>query len=652
MSQLLSFLAHAARQAPESSSFSYGPRLSPSEIRLLTILPARRRGRTVEITVSVHALESNGTAPVFDAISYCWGDASDTQLIRCNGASLGVTKTLYWALRRIRRKSEAVVVWADALCINQADVVERNAQVAIMGRIYAAARKVYICLGEAKEYGTFFGNRKTREEMEALVRVLDFFERRDVSSWPLSLKQAEFAGVWLHVFRIHQERWFRRSWTLQEAGLAVDPRVLYGRWEFGYRVFLGATRWLAGEGGTFRLKCGSMVHLRWADWREVAVSRDRDGFDGLGFFDILNDARSLNCKDPRDHVYALLGHPVVQLEELDASIRVPDYAKDASVLFRQLSEFLARKNEVRLLCCLGSTHESLAEVDVPSWVIRQAWWDTAKHNNQFALPGLRNLDRPCWEASKGLKGPQLILDGDLLQIQGAVIDDVLEVYDIHHDDDTIQFQRPLGDATAPFGPGDLISRIEQLPLVYGNDYPTQDSHAHPLVYEGLSTPAHYLTATLGGGFISSRSLSEYLQSNVLVNLTNKVEQPEQQARNADPQEEAARRHGMAHEQDETIGEQYLRDVRKACQDRRFAITRHGHYIIGPAVMEPRDVCCVLSGFPVPVILRASNGHRRDEDEAWQLYRFLGEAWSCGLVNGEAALMVEAGLISERSFFLC
>ncbi|KAK2057545.1 hypothetical protein LY76DRAFT_657086, partial [Colletotrichum caudatum] len=41
-----------------------------------------------------------------------------------------------------------ILLWADALCINQKDVPGRNQQVRMMGDIYAAARSAVIWLGE------------------------------------------------------------------------------------------------------------------------------------------------------------------------------------------------------------------------------------------------------------------------------------------------------------------------------------------------------------------------------------------------------------------------------------------------------------------------------------------------------------------------
>jgi hypothetical protein len=52
------------------------------------------------------------------------------------------------ALRRFRLLDQKRALWADATCINQADIKERDFQVTFMSRIYSSARQVHTWLGE------------------------------------------------------------------------------------------------------------------------------------------------------------------------------------------------------------------------------------------------------------------------------------------------------------------------------------------------------------------------------------------------------------------------------------------------------------------------------------------------------------------------
>jgi hypothetical protein len=62
-----------------------------------------------------------------------------------------VAANLFCALRDIQHATKELPLWADAICINQNDVEERNQQVSIMGSINAAAAYTIIYLGKSDE---------------------------------------------------------------------------------------------------------------------------------------------------------------------------------------------------------------------------------------------------------------------------------------------------------------------------------------------------------------------------------------------------------------------------------------------------------------------------------------------------------------------
>jgi hypothetical protein len=69
-----------------------------------------------------------------------------------DGVEVAVGGELFTALKRLRSASEPLVLWVDALCINQTDSVERVEHVKEMGGIYARAKSVRIWLGEEVGY--------------------------------------------------------------------------------------------------------------------------------------------------------------------------------------------------------------------------------------------------------------------------------------------------------------------------------------------------------------------------------------------------------------------------------------------------------------------------------------------------------------------
>lgn len=53
--------------------------------------------------------------PVYEAISYAWGDPNDKAPVDVDGRTVEVTKNLYSCLLHLRRSNRSRLLWADAL---------------------------------------------------------------------------------------------------------------------------------------------------------------------------------------------------------------------------------------------------------------------------------------------------------------------------------------------------------------------------------------------------------------------------------------------------------------------------------------------------------------------------------------------------------
>jgi hypothetical protein len=84
------------------------------------------------------------------ALSYTWGDCSETVPLECEGMNLPVRKNLHKALSLFRypnfRPKLTMPIWIDAICINQDDEVEKLRQIQLMARIFQGARTVWVCV--------------------------------------------------------------------------------------------------------------------------------------------------------------------------------------------------------------------------------------------------------------------------------------------------------------------------------------------------------------------------------------------------------------------------------------------------------------------------------------------------------------------------
>ena len=118
-----------------------------NEIRLLRLLPASASpsDAPVQCMLEHHPLAS---PPPYTALSYQWGDKDNTVPILVGGDTFLATRNLENALRNLRTR-DVEQVWADAICINQNDVVERGEQINRMGAIYQCAENVIAWLGDS-----------------------------------------------------------------------------------------------------------------------------------------------------------------------------------------------------------------------------------------------------------------------------------------------------------------------------------------------------------------------------------------------------------------------------------------------------------------------------------------------------------------------
>lgn len=122
-------------------------------IRVLHVEPIPRdaiEGTPVRCTLRIISLDRE---PDFTALSYVWGDPKEEKSsIVCDNTLFNVTKNCYSALWHLSKKLHGLIIWVDAICIDQEDRnKEKKWQLPLMGEIYTKARQVYVWLGEGDE---------------------------------------------------------------------------------------------------------------------------------------------------------------------------------------------------------------------------------------------------------------------------------------------------------------------------------------------------------------------------------------------------------------------------------------------------------------------------------------------------------------------
>lgn len=200
------------------ASYQYRP-LSPngSNIRLLRLLPDQDPTNKINCEI-FHADITNADRPAYEALSYTWGDASQTVAIGLNDFVFPATINLDAALRALRMNDRTRTLWVDAVCINQGDVEEQGAQVRMMWDIYRAADCVLVWLGPEEGDSAVAMASMARQETQIRLAAREMKRER-----PEGYIGPGWCGCHAGDFDTHPPRigvqnllgraWFKRVWV-------------------------------------------------------------------------------------------------------------------------------------------------------------------------------------------------------------------------------------------------------------------------------------------------------------------------------------------------------------------------------------------------------------------------------------------------------
>lgn len=93
------------------------------QIRLLELQPGQTHSGHIRCRMKTVSLSD---PPLYEAVSYVWGNPSDIVLIEVNGTPFGVTKKLLGRARTYPASSLSQLTLGDTICINQQKGSERN----------------------------------------------------------------------------------------------------------------------------------------------------------------------------------------------------------------------------------------------------------------------------------------------------------------------------------------------------------------------------------------------------------------------------------------------------------------------------------------------------------------------------------------------
>lgn len=156
----------------------------------------------------------------YSALSYVWGSPDDTRTILLNGKEVTIRANLEAALRSLRCEPEfrnGLRLWADAICIDQANINERNQEVQHMGRIYGRADTVTVWLGSE--------GKSTRSGIQALKQRGNTLHDMD-SLTPTETEQLS-AALSPALIDISNRPYWERLWIIQEIAIGAPCMALF-----------------------------------------------------------------------------------------------------------------------------------------------------------------------------------------------------------------------------------------------------------------------------------------------------------------------------------------------------------------------------------------------------------------------------------------
>ena len=209
------------------------------EIRLVVIHPSEENNAPIECTLLGASLEDD-TDLEYLTLSYAWGDPSVTSPVIVNDVEHQVTTNLKAALQRLRDNGYAMLpIWIDTLCINQADVDEKNVQIKYMPKIFRRSKQTLAWLGDDDEkcngravfqalrllgqtWQAHYVERVTEFDEAFLAKLLDAVQDRpELDEWRIVTS----------INDMFRWAWWKRRWVVQEVAhkqaFAPDVRRRY-----------------------------------------------------------------------------------------------------------------------------------------------------------------------------------------------------------------------------------------------------------------------------------------------------------------------------------------------------------------------------------------------------------------------------------------
>ncbi len=592
------------------------------EIRLLTVC-AGNFGDEIQCKLNSISLEVN---PAYMALSYCWDEQSDRCEITVDENRASVMKSLEIALRYLRDSEKDVVVWIDAVCINQESPEEKSHQVRLMGEIYANGKSKGLSqtrggmadVDVASYVRIWLG--KSAEDSDLAMDFINRVDTIDFDDPDFTLDPDE----WKAVKHLMRRKWWTRVWVVQEALLAKKPEFHCGRKVASVESFTRLTnaetkyRWkymsrLLPMQSTL---AGPFIRIL-KEWDEF---KDRIANGGIPLFQMLMVTDESQSTEPVDKIFALLSMCL----GLDRQTIKIDYTISARQLLILVCKYRLKQNEGLFPLATLQSHQTCKDPALPSWVPDYMKEDRI---SQFVSPKSVSgeaetwpqtwftaaADNAAWDSLSFARLAPFTLDhfnSITLKIEDEGSFETLVTCGLFVDFVQAAFQAPRHDIYPGFD-------LEEDMKIKQNRHDSQlDVCKEWEKYvESFSPEANPYEKTCGRREAFWRTLI--------------ADRDVSKGRPLPEWEYAGRFEAwMGRREDKLDDEEYIQPFRTSAvscsMHRSFLVTTKGYLGLGSRDTRPSDLICVLRGGTVPFILRPRGG---------DYYGMVSEAYVHGIMDG-------------------
>lgn len=315
-----------------------------------------------------------GFQPTFEALSYTWGSEQDPETASVDYQypshipqpnknrqfTKPITQNLAAALRALRDPNNSRTLWVDAVCIDQANHLERGSQVKHMSQVYKLAQRVIVWLGPSTP--------STSTAMSTLAYLgsqLEVSQSRERFRSPEATEPEWFRAstslpydntTWQAIDELMRCSWFQRLWIWQEIQLANSrAAVVCGIYQIEWQCLRKAMICLYSK--------DELPSPELRRRMEIIERLTNEGLVSSAYL-LLNISRQRLCTEPKDHIYGMLS---ICGPKLASKIK-PDY--NQSVMYHDVFKdvFLNYLDQVNRLDFLSECEDQSQKHTGPTWV--------------------------------------------------------------------------------------------------------------------------------------------------------------------------------------------------------------------------------------------------------------------------------------------